>query len=145
MVQRLIQESEIISMETPQEINPYPTADRCLGANIALHDCRFACVWSITWKDLHDGLSQLENLYIKEAAAAYNRQRTIHIVLLIIMGIGGMMFLIMMLRPFLKHISKESRRCAELLAQLPPDMDVEGMVAATWNVVKEVGHSMLEI
>lgn len=44
-----------------------------------------------------------------------------------------------MLRPYLKHISKESRRCAELLAQLPPDMDVEGMVAATWSVVKKVG------
>lgn len=56
---------------------------------------------------------------------------------------GGLMFLIMMLRPFLKHISKESRRCAELLAQLPPDMDVEGMVAATWTVVKEVGQGIV--
>jgi hypothetical protein len=52
--------------------------------------------------------------------------------------VAGGIFLVMMLRPFLKHISKESRRCAELLAQLPPDMDVEGMVAATWSVVKQV-------
>jgi hypothetical protein len=57
--------------------------------------------------------------------------------------VAGGVLLVMMLRPFLKHISKESRRCAELLAQLPPDMDVEGMVAATWSVVKQVrppGH-----
>lgn len=52
--------------------------------------------------------------------------------------LGGAAFLFMMLRPFLKHISKESRRCAELLVQLPPDFDVEGMVAATWIVVKQV-------
>jgi hypothetical protein len=42
-----------------------------------------------------------------------------------------------MLQPFLKHISKESSRCAELLVQLPPDLDTEGMVAATWAVVKQ--------
>lgn len=52
--------------------------------------------------------------------------------------IGGAAFLLMMIRPFLRHISKESRRCAELLVQLPPDFDVEGMVAATWSVVKKV-------
>lgn len=51
---------------------------------------------------------------------------------------GGVAFLVMMLRPFLRHISKESRRCAELLVQLPPDFDVEGMVAATWSIVKQV-------
>lgn len=55
--------------------------------------------------------------------------------------LGGAAFLFMMLRPFLKHISKESRRCAELLVQLPPDFDVEGMVAATWSVVKQVCRS----
>jgi hypothetical protein len=53
--------------------------------------------------------------------------------------LGGVAFLAMMLRPFLRHISKESRRCAELLVQLPPELDVEGMVAATWSVVKQVG------
>lgn len=52
--------------------------------------------------------------------------------------VGGAAFLLMMIRPFLRHISKESRRCAELLVQLPPDFDVEGMVAATWSVVKKV-------
>jgi hypothetical protein len=55
--------------------------------------------------------------------------------------VAGGMFLVMMLRPFLKHISNESRRCVELLAQLPPDMDVEGMVASTWSVVKQVRHA----
>jgi hypothetical protein len=54
--------------------------------------------------------------------------------------IGGAAFLLLMIRPFLRHISKESRRCAELLVQLPPNFDVEGMVAAaTWSVVKKVG------
>lgn len=55
--------------------------------------------------------------------------------------IGGVSFLLMMVRPFLRHISKESRRCAELLVQLPPDFDVEGMVAATWGVVKHVSNA----
>jgi hypothetical protein len=61
-----------------------------------------------------------------------------HHAVLLLQLIGGAAFLLMMLRPFLRHISKESRRCAELLVQLPPDFDVEGMVAATWGVVKHV-------
>jgi hypothetical protein len=56
--------------------------------------------------------------------------------------LGGGAFLLLMLRPFLRHISKESRRCAELLVQLPPDFDVEGMVAATWGVVKNVSGAV---
>lgn len=52
--------------------------------------------------------------------------------------LGGIAFLTVMLTPFLRHISKESRRCAELLVQLPSDFDVDGMVAATWRVVKQV-------
>jgi hypothetical protein len=54
-------------------------------------------------------------------------------------ALGGGAFLVAMLQPFLRHISKESRRCAELLVQLPPDFDVEGMIAATWSAVKHVG------
>lgn len=57
--------------------------------------------------------------------------------------LGGAAFLLLMLRPFLRHISKESRRCAELLVQLPLDFDVEGMVAATWGVVKNVSGAGL--
>lgn len=57
---------------------------------------------------------------------------------------GGGAFLVSMLRPFLKHVSKESRRCAELLAQLPSELDVEGMIAATWSVVKEVTVMLTE-
>lgn len=61
---------------------------------------------------------------------------------LLIQVLGGGAFLVAMLRPFLRHISKESRRCAELLVQLPPDFDVEGMVAATWSAVKQVCASL---
>lgn len=57
---------------------------------------------------------------------------------------GDGAFLVSMLRPFLKHVSKESRRCAELLAQLPSELDVEGMIAATWSVVKEVTVMLTE-
>lgn len=52
--------------------------------------------------------------------------------------IGGIMFLLLLVNPFLKDISMESRRCAELLVQLPQELDVESLVAATWSVVKQV-------
>lgn len=47
--------------------------------------CRFACIWSVTWLDLHDGLKQLVDVYIEELTAAYGSQRTLHVVLVIVM------------------------------------------------------------
>lgn len=37
-------------------------------------------------------------------------------------------------RPFMKRANKESRRVAELLSQLPTDLDVEAMVNAVLQV-----------
>lgn len=41
MAQRLSKESELLSLEHAADINPYPTAERCIGAHEPLHKCRW--------------------------------------------------------------------------------------------------------
>ncbi|GAB4813122.1 hypothetical protein N2152v2_000168 [Parachlorella kessleri] len=46
-------------------------------------------------------------------------------------------FYFWMLLPFLRHSKKESRRVAELLSQLPPEMDVMNLVLSSTNQQEE--------
>jgi hypothetical protein len=64
--------------------------------------------------------------------------KVIHVILLLITLGGGLALLMLMVLPFLSAISKESRRVAELLAQLPPEMDVEAIVESSFGIAQQV-------
>ena len=53
----------------------------------------------------------------------------LQIVQLALAAVLGAAFVIFMLLPFIQDAWIETRRIAELLAQLPPEIDVEAMVA----------------
>lgn len=98
-------------------------------------------MWQVARNDLHDGMMSLVDIYANDSMTQFSSERITHIVLLIICLAFVLGFLVVMFRPFLKHISKEPRRVAELLAQLPQDMDVEGLVEASWKHVLQVGET----
>lgn len=52
----------------------------------------------------------------------------LHMVQFVLSILLAGLFMIFMLRPFLAEIGAETKRIAELLAQLPADIDVEGLV-----------------
>lgn len=47
--------------------------------------CRFQFVYNGAWYDLHDGFSQLLAEFFVENKALFNSQRTIHIILIVVM------------------------------------------------------------
>lgn len=61
--------------------------------------------------------------------AQFANVRTVHIVLFVISWLLAIAFLVFMFRPLMRRVATESRQVAELLSQLPPEMDVEGLVA----------------
>lgn len=53
---------------------------------------------------------------------------TIHILELVFTTIVLLVFLLFLMRPFVNKTTAETKRIAELLSQLPPDIDVEALL-----------------
>ena len=76
----------------------------------------------------HAGLLQLGKSYYQSVLVAYKGVMQTHIVGLIITIILMVGFSLFILWPFVSACRSEGRRIADLLSQLPPDIDVEGLV-----------------
>lgn len=85
--------------------------------------------------DLHDGGVRATAELLAVVQASLKSHTTTHIALLVVGLVCGALFMTVRLKPFLLVTSQEARRVAELLSQLPVDMDVEGMVERAWEVV----------
>jgi hypothetical protein len=57
-----------------------------------------------------------------------NQLKLVHIVIFLLSLGGCLFFLLALVRPFLRRTSKETRQIAEMLSQLPNDMDLEALV-----------------
>jgi hypothetical protein len=86
-------------------------------------------------QDLHDGGVRATAELLAVVQASLKSHTTTHIALLVVGIVCGALFMTVRLKPFLLVTSQEARRVAELLSQLPVDMDVEGMVERAWEVV----------
>lgn len=53
-----------------------------------------------------------------------------HVILFVLSLVLSLLFLLLIFRPFIRRTAIEARQVAELLSQLPPEMDVEGLVAS---------------
>lgn len=86
--------------------------------------------------DLHSGLTRLVGLYNKGLHQGIVSERTVHLVLMVACVVCMAAFLLKQLRPFVARVTKEGRRVAELLVQLPSDIDLDTLVAALTDVRK---------
>lgn len=84
--------------------------------------------WYVQY-DILGGLSQLNLEFRGFVERVYGGVLSIHIAALVLTVLIMAGFLALILRPFLAKTTNETRRIAELLSQLPPDIDVEGLVA----------------
>lgn len=67
----------------------------------------------------------------------FSQLRTVHVAVLVISLAWALTMWLALVRPMLRRAGKESRQIAEMLSQLPAEMDVEGLVAQA--LVKTVG------
>ncbi len=123
MVRRTVQEASLLAVDRLADIGP--------GSS------RWSFLWNVTYVDLMGGMHRADDLYMKVIMDAFESQKIIHIALLVICAVAAAGYVLLLLRPYLGHVSRESKRVAELLVQLPPEMDVEGMVASAWGAVQQ--------
>ena len=91
--------------------------------------CRLDYIWNVGNNDLHEGMQQASAQYTNRVLATFQNVLNLHIVLFVMSWILVLFFVTLVIKPFIKRIQMESRRVAELLSQLPTDMDVEALVA----------------
>lgn len=61
--------------------------------------------------------------------ALFDQLRMAHVIIFVFSLLGALALWLGMVRPYLKQSNKETRQIAEMLSQLPPEMDVEGLIA----------------
>ncbi|GLC41265.1 hypothetical protein PLESTM_001177800 [Pleodorina starrii] len=94
-----------------------------------LEDEHFDFVYNVGAKDLLDGTIAVEDTHYTTIIGLFHRIMVLHVVLFLVLWVVFAGFLILLLNPLLKRISKERRRIAELMSQLPLELDVEKLVA----------------
>ncbi|KAJ9513585.1 hypothetical protein QJQ45_006101 [Haematococcus lacustris] len=84
--------------------------------------------YTVNEADLEGGMVALNAAFLAMVKGMYENTTMLHVVQFVLSVLLAGAFYIFMLRPFLRETSSESRRIAELLAQLPPELEVEGLV-----------------
>ncbi|KXZ49203.1 hypothetical protein GPECTOR_22g793 [Gonium pectorale] len=98
-------------------------------AAISLNSSDFEYVWATSETDMEGGLNLLVQTYYGDVQNRLRREQRLQIALFSVIWIWVMWYLFLQLRPLLARCRRESKRMAELLCQLPNEVDVETLVA----------------
>ncbi|GIL80928.1 hypothetical protein Vretifemale_9880, partial [Volvox reticuliferus] len=108
-----------------------------------LDDVNLDFVYNVGTKDLMDGTVEIQNAHLHIIMTLFDDLLVLHVILLIMFWVIFSSFLIFLLNPLLKRISRERRRVAELMSQLPLELDVERLVARALGAVGNGGGTPL--
>lgn len=90
----------------------------------------YAFLWGVAAQDLHDGAADLAGVYAADVRRALAAQQALHAALLAAVAAAVLAYLALLLRPFLARVRREGKRAAELLVQLPAEVDCDALVIA---------------
>lgn len=71
-----------------------------------------------------------------QAVDVFDEVVTGHVVLFVLSWLLCLAFVLCMFRPFIQRVGSEMRQIAKMLSQLPPELDVEGLVAEAMGRLK---------
>ncbi|KAG2435422.1 hypothetical protein HYH02_011922 [Chlamydomonas schloesseri] len=98
------------------------------NATVGLDDADIDFLYNVGSKDMVDGTVDIETLHFETIVGVFNRIMILHIILFLLLWVIFAGFLFVLLNPLIKRITKERRRIAELMSQLPLELDVEKLV-----------------
>eukprot|EP00878_Enallax_costatus_P025839 GHUV01027676.1.p1 GENE.GHUV01027676.1~~GHUV01027676.1.p1 ORF type:complete len:1421 (+),score=378.88 GHUV01027676.1:621-4883(+) len=78
--------------------------------------------------DTYDGLNTAADLFVAWTISRFESVKQLHIILLVISLVLMLLFVLMLYRPYIKRLKRDSRMVAGMLSQLPAEVDVEGQV-----------------
>ncbi|GLC33063.1 hypothetical protein PLESTB_000374500 [Pleodorina starrii] len=120
MIRRLIEEALLLGNDALTDLT--------------FNSSRFDYIWRVAYHQLIQGAWAANSIYASAANANFGKVRMAHIILFVLSLALCLLFLIFMFRPFIRRTAIEARQVAELLSQLPPEMDVEGLVASAMTM-----------
>ncbi|KAG2439095.1 hypothetical protein HYH02_006619 [Chlamydomonas schloesseri] len=90
---------------------------------------RWDFIYNVGTMDLTDGLMQVEEAHLRDVERVMGLLVVLHVVLfLLLLGVFGC-FLLLLFLPLLSRMNKEKRRIAEMMSQLPNELDVMRLVS----------------
>ncbi|GIL43535.1 hypothetical protein Vafri_1240, partial [Volvox africanus] len=114
MMQRFFLEADLMLRDSPSAWN--------------LNSSRLDYLFHEGTGNLHWAMMHLTSVHLDSVVALYMRVEVFHVVVFVLSWLLAGLFLFGMLRPFMGHTQRETERIAEMLSQLPADVDVEGLL-----------------
>ncbi|PNH12265.1 Tiny macrocysts protein B [Tetrabaena socialis] len=93
-----------------------------------LNTTEFHLLWATGQQDMEGGLSMMNEVFKSDVQDAYSKVEVQQVAMFAVAWVWALAFLVLQLRPFVRNAHNEMRRIAELLSQLPAEVDVEGLV-----------------
>ncbi|KAG2494508.1 hypothetical protein HYH03_007276 [Edaphochlamys debaryana] len=94
-----------------------------------LADSNFDFIYNVGSVDLLDGCVEISEAHFRTLNALFDRILVLHIILFLMLWVIFAGFVFLLLQPLLRRVTKERRRIAELMSQLPLELDVEKLVS----------------
>ncbi|KAG2435423.1 hypothetical protein HYH02_011923 [Chlamydomonas schloesseri] len=98
------------------------------GVPEGLEDEHFDFLYNVGLKDIVGGAAEVKQAHTDILLQLFSGILLLHIILFLLMFLIFAGFLFILLNPLIKRVSKERRRIAELMSQLPLELDVEKLV-----------------
>ena len=98
----------------------------------------FDMIFTLGQAEIEGGIVLLKKTYLTGINYQYQQSILLQIAQLVIAVVLAALFIIIMVLPFVRDAWVETRRIAELLAQLPAEIDVESLVSRTMVSAKKV-------
>ncbi|PNW87845.1 hypothetical protein CHLRE_01g004157v5 [Chlamydomonas reinhardtii] len=109
-------------------ISIHSIATNTSGIPEGMEDDHFDYLYNVGFKDIVDGTMEVKQAHTEILLSLFNNILLLHIILFLFLWVIFAGFLFLMLNPLIKRVSKERRRIAELMSQLPLELDVEKLV-----------------
>ncbi|KAG2495797.1 hypothetical protein HYH03_006040 [Edaphochlamys debaryana] len=87
-------------------------------------------IYNIGMQDLADGNVRIEQQHRDDITSMYRTIIVLHVILFILLMVVFVFFILLVFMPLLRRMNQEKRRIAEMMSQLPNELDVMKLVSA---------------
>ncbi|KAG2488727.1 hypothetical protein HYH03_012727 [Edaphochlamys debaryana] len=97
---------------------------------LGLNASQWDYIYNIGMQDLADGNLRIKQQHHDDITQMYSTIIVLHVVLFILLMVVFVLFILLVFMPLLRRMNQEKRRIAEMMSQLPTELDVMKLVSA---------------
>ena len=115
------------------------TARQTSAASLALY---FDYIWNTSEQDVLTALNYALNMALTDTQTDARTAQALQIAFLVVVFVCTSLFITYVLRPWLIGASKGSRRVAELLSQVPAEINIERLIEEVVEAQAAASHGL---